>query len=185
MFGPSPPPSPTIPPWASNGSPVMQVSPVMKKQIYLPKMVPPCPLTRSHALSPQSLPKSVILSTAIRDATSPTPIWTSKSPKSLRRNCSFLALFAVSFPVFAAMATVFFYPHIFTVSVGRRILFVVPVDTLYRTSIISSTVLHLNPFVNLSLAPLYSWPMVQTLGCGPTVGSPRSSSAPPSLGRVG
>ena len=25
--------------------------------------------------------------------------------------------------------------------------------------------------------------MVQTLGCGPTVGSPRSSSAPPSLGR--
>ena len=27
--------------------------------------------------------------------------------------------------------------------------------------------------------------MVQTLGCGPTVGSPRSSSAPPSLGRKG
>ena len=24
----------------------------MKKRIYLPKMVPPCPLTRSHALSP-------------------------------------------------------------------------------------------------------------------------------------
>ena len=30
---------------------------------------------------------------------------------------------------------------------------------------------------------LYSRSMVQTLGCGPTVGSPRSSSAPPSLGR--
>ena len=52
------------------------------------------------------------------------------------------------------MATVFFCPHIFTGSVGRRILLVVPVDTLYRTSIISSTVLPLNPFVNLSLGPL-------------------------------
>ena len=30
---------------------------------------------------------------------------------------------------------------------------------------------------------LYSRSMVQTLGYGPTVGSPRSSSAPPSLGR--
>ena len=63
----------------------------------------------------------------------------------------------MSFPVFAAIATVFFYPHIFAGSVGRRILLVVPVDTLYRTSIISSsTVLPLNhPFVNLSLAPLF------------------------------
>ena len=53
------------------------------------------------------------------------------------------------------MATVFFYLHIFIGSVGRRILLVVSVDTLYRTSIISSsTVLSLNPFVNLSLAPL-------------------------------
>ena len=53
------------------------------------------------------------------------------------------------------MVTVFFYLHIFTGSVGRRILLVVPVDTLYRTSIISSsTVLPLNFFVNLSLAPL-------------------------------
>ena len=61
----------------------------------------------------------------------------------------------MNFPVFAAIATVFFYPHIFTRSVGRRILLVVPVDALYRTSIISSsTVLPLNPFVNLSLAPL-------------------------------
>ena len=42
-----------------------------------------------------------------------------------------------------------------TGSVGRRILLVVPVDTLYRTSITSSsTVLPLNLFVNLSLAPL-------------------------------
>ena len=61
----------------------------------------------------------------------------------------------MSFPVFAAMVTVFFYPHIFTGPVGRRILIVVPVDTLYRTSIISySTVLPRNPFVYLSLAPL-------------------------------
>ena len=53
------------------------------------------------------------------------------------------------------MVTVFFYLHIFTGSVGKRILIVVPVDTLYRTSIISSsTVLLLNPFANLSLAPL-------------------------------
>ena len=56
---------------------------------------------------------------------------------------------------FAAMVTVFFYLLIFTGSVGRRILIVVPVDTLYRTSIISSSiVLLLNPFANLSLAPL-------------------------------
>ena len=53
------------------------------------------------------------------------------------------------------MATVFFFIHILTGSVGRRILVVVPVDTLYMTSIISSsTVLPLNPIVNLSLAPL-------------------------------
>ena len=155
----------------------------MKKRIYLPKLVPLCPLMRSHALSLQLLPKSVIPNTALGDVTSPTPILTSKSPKSLRRNFFFLAPFAVSFPVFAAMATVFFYPHIFTESVGRRILLVVPVDTLYRTSIISSsTFLPLNPFVNLSLAAL-SRSMVQTLGCGPTAGSPRSSSALPSLGR--
>ena len=103
---------------------------------------------------PQLLPKPVIPNTAIGDVTSPTLIWTSKSPKSLRRNFFFLAPYAVSSPVFAAMATVFFYLHIFTGSVGRRILIVVPVDTLYRTSIISSsTVLLLKPFSNLSLAP--------------------------------
>ena len=67
----------------------------------------------------------------------------------------FLAPYAVSSPVFAVMVTVFFYLHIFTGSVGKRILFVVPVDTLYRTSIISSsTVVLLNPFANLSLVPL-------------------------------
>ena len=43
--------------------------------------------------------------------------------------------------------------YIFTESVGRRILLVVPVDTLYRTSIISSSTV-LNPFTNLSLALL-------------------------------
>ena len=155
MFGPSLPPSTTTSPQISNWFPVTLVSPVMKMRIYLPKLVPPCPQTQSHALSPQSMPKSVTSSTTIGEVTSHTPILTDKSPKFLRRNCSFLALFAVSFPVFAAMATVFFYLYIFTGSVGRRILLVVPVDTLYRTSIISSsTVLLLNLFVNLSLAPL-------------------------------
>ena len=67
------------------------------------------------------------------------------------------------------MVTVFFYLHIFTGSVGKRLLIVVPVDTLYRTSIISSsTVVLLNPFANLSwLLSLYSRSMVQTLGCWP------------------
>ena len=97
----------------------------------------------------------------------------------------FLAPYAVSSPVFAAMVTVFFYLHIFTGSVGKRILIVVPVVTLYRTSIISSsTVVLLNPSqIYLWLLSLYSRSMVQTLGCGPIVGSPRSSSTPPSLGR--
>ena len=68
---------------------------------------------------------------------------------------SYLNFQVPGFPVFAAMATVFFYPYILTGSVGRRILLVVPVNTLYRTSIISSsTVLPLNLFVNLSLAIL-------------------------------
>ena len=54
------------------------------------------------------------------------------------------------------MVTVFSYLLIFTGSVGRGILIVVPVDTLYRTSVISSSiVLLLNPFANLSLAPLF------------------------------
>ena len=111
MFGPSPPPSPTIPIWATNGSPDTQVSPEMKKLIYLPKLAPLCPLMRFKALSPQLLPKSVIPNTAIGDVTSPTPIWTSKSPKSLRRNFFFLAPYAVSSPVFTAMARVFGIGH--------------------------------------------------------------------------
>ena len=106
-------------------------------------------------------------------------------PKVSLEGSFFLAPYAVSSSVFAAVVTVFFYLHIFTESVGKRILIVVPVDTLYRTSIISSsTVVLLNPSqIYLWLLSLYSRSMVQTLGCGPTVGSPRSSSAPPSLGR--
>ena len=78
------------------------------------------------------------------------------NPQSLFGGSSFLAPYAVSSSVFAAMVTVFFYFHIFTGSVGKRILIVVPVDTLYRTSIISSsTVVVLNLFANLSLAPLF------------------------------
>ena len=77
------------------------------------------------------------------------------SPQSFFGGSFFLAPYAVSSPVFTAMVTVFFYLHIFTGSVGKIILIVVPVDTLYRTSIISSsTVVLLNPFANLSLAPL-------------------------------
>ena len=78
------------------------------------------------------------------------------------------ALFAVSFPVFAAITTVFFYLHIFTESVGRRILLVVPVDTLYRTSIISSsTVLRKSIFgSSLSILDLWSrpWGVARLLG---------------------
>ena len=102
----------------------------------------------------------------------------------------FLAPYAVSSPVFAAMVTVFFYiftgNNIFTGSVGKRILIVVPVDTLYRTSIISSsTVVLLNPFANLSLAPLslFSDLWSRPWGVARLLGPPRSSSAPPSLGR--
>ena len=150
----------------------------MKKRIYLPKLVPLCPLMRSQALS---LP----VSAKVRYC----------QYRNWRRHIShsqlnfggsfFLAPYAVSSPVFAAMVTVFFYLHIFTESVGKRILIVVLVDTLYRTSIISSsTVVLLNPFANLSLAPLSLFSIYgPDLGCGPTVGSPRSSSAPPSLGR--
>ena len=47
--------------------------PEMKRLIYLPKLVPLCPLMRSHALSSQLLPKSVIPNTAIGDVTSLTP----------------------------------------------------------------------------------------------------------------
>ena len=126
----------------------------MKKRIYLPKLVPLCPLMQSQALSPQLVPKSVIANTAIGDVTSHTPSEL-PSPQSLFGGSFFLAQYAVSSPVFAAMVTVFFYFHIFTGSVGKRILIVVPVDTLYRTSIISaSTVVLLNPFANLSLARL-------------------------------
>ena len=48
--------------------------PEMKKRIYLPKLVPLCPLMRSQALSPQLVPKSVIANTTIGDVTSHTPI---------------------------------------------------------------------------------------------------------------
>ena len=124
----------------------------MKKRIYLPKLVPLCPLMRSQALSPP-------VSAKVRYC----------QYRNWRRHIShshlnfggsfFLAPYAVSSPVFAAMVTVFFYIftgyNIFTGSVGKIILIVVPVDTLYRTSIISSsTAVLLNPFANLSLAPL-------------------------------
>ena len=153
MFGPLPPPNNTtlsfqwVPGHA--GLPGNEKADLLAKTgASLPTDAIPSPL-------PHLLPKFVIPNTAIGDVTSLTPIRTSKSPKSLWRNFFFLAPYAVSFLVFAAMVTVFFYLHIFTGSVGRRILIAVPVDTLYRTSIISSsTVLLLNPFANLSLAPL-------------------------------
>ena len=131
------------------GSRTRRSSPEMKKRIYLPKLVPLCPLMRSQAVSPP-------VNAKVRYC----------QYRNWRRHIShsqlnfggsfFLAhTYAVSSPVFAAVVTVFFYLHIFTGSVGKRILIVVPVDTLYRTSIISSsTVVLLNPFANLSLAPL-------------------------------
>ena len=185
MFGPLPPPSPTVPLWASGGSPGTRVSPEVKELIYSPRLVPLCPLMRSQALSPQLLPRSVVPSAAVGDVASLAPFWTSGSPGSLRRNFFFLAPCAVGSLVFAAMVTVFSYLHIFTRSVERRILIVVPVDTLYRTSIISSsTVLLLNPFANLSLAPLSLFSIYgPDLRVWPDCWSPRSSSAPSSLGR--
>ena len=94
------------------------------------------------------------------------PTCASGSPGSFRRNFFFLAPCAVGSLVFAAMVTVFFYLLIFTGSVGRRILIVVPVETLYRTSIIfSSIVLLLGPFAGLSLAPLFLFSI-----CGPGLG---------------
>ena len=65
---------------------------------------------------PQLLPKSVIFRTTIGDATSPTPIRTTNSPKSLRRNFSFLALLAVSFPVFAAMVSLLLSSYLHRIS---------------------------------------------------------------------
>ena len=154
MFGPLPPPSRTIPVWASNGSPDTQVSPEMKKRTYLPKLVPLCPLMRSQALIPQLVPKSVIANTAIGDVTSHTPIWTSKSPKSLWR-------LLLSRSIRSELSRLRCHGHSLLLSSylhrisRKRLLIVVPVDTLYRTSIISSsTVVLLNPFANLSLAPL-------------------------------
>ena len=138
----------------------------MKKLICLPRLVPLCPLVRSLALSSQLLPKSVIPNAAVGGVSSLAPTWASASPGSLRRNFFFLAPYAVSSLVFAAMVTVFFYLLIFTGSVGRRVLVVVPVDTLCRTSVISSSVvLLLSPFANLSLAPLFLFSI-----CGPDLG---------------
>ena len=126
----------------------------MKKRIYVTKLVPLCPLMRSQALSPQLVPNPLFLILQLETShlTLPSEL---PSPQSLFGGSFFLAPYAVSSPVFAAMVTVFFYFHIFTGLVGKRLLIVVPVDTLYRTSIISSsTVVLLNPFANLSLASL-------------------------------
>ena len=89
--------------------------------------------------------------------------------QSLFGGSFFLAPYAVSFPVFAAMVTVFFYLHIFTGSVGKRILIVVPVDTLYRTSIISSSTVAFRISIfgsSLSILDLWSrpWGVARLLG---------------------
>ena len=158
----------------------------MKKRIYLPELVPLCPLMRSQAPFPPVSAK--VRYCQYRN-------WRRhishfhlnfQVPKVLFGGSFFLAPYAVSSSVFAAMVTVFFYLHIFTGSVGKRLLIVVPVNTLYRTSIVSSsTVVLLNPFANLSLAPLSSildlwsrpWGVARLLGLR---GVP---SAHPSLGR--
>ena len=118
----------------------------MKKRIYLPKLVPPCPL-------PPVVAKVGYF-----------------QYHNWRRHISHSYLnyqvpevsseeLLLSLPICCELSRLRCHGHsflrIFTGSVGRRILLVVPVDTLYRTSIISSsTVLPLNLFVNLSLAPL-------------------------------
>ena len=95
----------------------------MKKRILLAKTGASLPLMRSQALSPQLVAK-------VRYC----------QYRNWRRHIShsylnfggsfFLAPYAVSSPVFAAMVTVFFYIftgyNIFTGSVGKRILIVVP-----------------------------------------------------------
>ena len=127
----------------------------MKKRIYLPKLVPLCPLTQSHALSPSVVAKVRYSQYHNRRRLISHSHLNFQAPEVSSEELLLSCPIRSKLSGFAAMATVFFYPHIFTGSVGRRILFVVPVDTLYRTSIISSsTVLPLNPFINLSLAPL-------------------------------
>ena len=127
----------------------------MKKRIYLPKLVPLCPLMRSQALSPQLVAKVRYCQYRNWRRHISHSHLNFQVPKVSFGGSFFLAPYAVSSSVFAALVTVFFYLHIFTGSVGKRLLIVVPVDTLYKTSIISSlTVVLLNPFANLSLAPL-------------------------------
>ena len=70
-----------------------------------------------------------------------------------------------------------------TSSSTKIILSAALVDTFYRTStMFFLTIPTPSLYVNLSSA-LHSVSLIQTLECGPTVGSPRSFSAPPSIGR--
>ena len=153
-------------------------------RIYFPKLVPPCPLTRSQALSPQSSPKSVISSTTIGDVTSPTPILTAKSPNSLRRN--------FSSPIRCELSRLRCH--------GHRLLLSSYLDRISRkeNSACSASGHPLQDLNHLLLDCPASEPLrksifgpslsildlrVQTLGYGPPVRSPRSFSAPPSLRR--
>ena len=88
MFGPLPSLFPTIPVWASNGSPDTQVSPEMKKRIYLPKLVPLCPLMRSQALSPSYCPLLPIPQLETSHLTLPAELWRLLLSRSIRSELS-------------------------------------------------------------------------------------------------
>ena len=126
-------------------------------RIYLPKLVPPCPLTRSHALSPQSLPKSVISSTTIK--------WRrhiSHSYLNYQVPKVYSEELLLSRSIRCKLSRLRCHGHSLLLSsyfhrISRKEDSACSAcgQPLYRTSIISSsTVLPLNLFVNLSLAPL-------------------------------
>ena len=100
--------------------PDTQVSPEMKKRIYLPKLVPLCPLMRSQVLSPPVSAKVRYCQYRNWRRHISHSHLNFQVPKSLFGGSFFFAPYAVSFPVFAAMVTVFFYLHIFTGSVGKE-----------------------------------------------------------------
>ena len=135
-----------------------------EKADLLAKLVPLCPLMRSQALSPQLVPKSVIANTRNwrRHISHSHLTWRLLLSRSIRSELSRLRCHGHSLLLSS-------YLHR---SVGKRILIVVPVDTLYRTSIISSsTVVLMNPSqIYLWLLSFYSRSMVQTLGVARLLG---------------
>ena len=166
-----------------------------------------CPLQWFLVLFPLPMLKPVTPRTTSGNITFPTPILIVKFLQVHQWNWSYHALYAVSFPAFAAMVTTSYYYHTCAGSIIRT-LPPVSVDNiyiiyyyfiiclfichqLYRKTIkhywISSisflTVLPQSLHANLSSALVYTFyfrALVQTLRCGPSVGTLQSSFAPPS-----